>query len=88
MKITLYQSTRWNYTIPYCEDVSPSDTDMVRTSEPLECEFAMLEREQMVAAQLQSIEDARKEVSEKFYKALKELDDRKAALMALTQEII
>ena len=88
MIITLYRSTRFNYEWAYLHDSPPSDTDMVKVSEPIDVQFVMLADKEIVGAQLQSIADAREEVVEKFSKALAELDNRKATLLAITQEII
>lgn len=85
MKVALYKDVQYGF-----ETVSGPSLDnsqeYVRVSEFVNVEFPKLSDEETVRKQLAALDEMRGEVSRKFAAALKEIDQRKASLQALTYE--
>lgn len=85
MKIAVYKDVQYNFE-SICKDSFEGVKGYVRVSDFVEVEFPKLSDDETIQKQLHALDEVRAEVSRKFAEALKEIDDAKAQLQALTYE--
>lgn len=86
MKIAIYKDVQYNFE-SICKDSMEGAKGYVRISEFVDVEFPPLSDAETIQKQLHALDSVRAEVSRKFADALKEIDDAKAKLQALTYEV-
>ncbi len=86
MKIALFTSIQHSYITVLSEENAKWRTGVAQASEWVEVDFPPLKNADVVREQIHALDVVRAEVSRKFTEALKEIDDRKASLLALTYE--
>lgn len=89
MKIAIYKVGKSYASDIPCE-VFPwreDNSDYIRLTEIVEVDFPPRKPEEIVPAQVAILEREREELVAKFTAALKEIDDRKAELLALTAPV-
>jgi hypothetical protein len=86
VRIALYKDIHADWETVSIENRLDSSTAYVRVSEFVDVDFPKLSDAETVQKQLAALDTVRAEVSRKFAAALKEIDQRKASLQALTYD--
>ncbi len=87
MRYALFQKPGSDYQTIWDEEFRAAELGYVQMTEWVEVHFPPLKSEAVIQAQLRALSLARQEVVEKFTKALKDIDERRNSLMALTHEV-
>jgi len=90
MKIALFRATgkyhfELVFTMPDGDTETPRE-GCIRVSEWMEPQFVMLAREDIVGTELAALDKERAEITADFARRLKDIDDRKATLLAITAQ--